>query len=113
MGVEVLIRRKFNKEKAGILAPLIVKLRSLAALQPGYISGETLHCIDPPEESEYLVRSTWGSIEDWRTWLHSEQRTAIQKEIDRVLEEETKYRVYEPLVGGIATMKTGRNALQD
>ena len=108
MAVEVLIRRKFYKEKASILAPLIVKLRSLATLQPGYISGETLHCIDPPEESEYLVRSTWGSIEDWRTWLHSEERTAIQKEIDRVLEEETEYRVYEPLMGGISRMKADR-----
>ena len=66
MAVEVLIRRKFIKKKADELAPLIVKLRSLATMQPGYISGETLHCIDPPGENEYIVRSTWGSIEAWR-----------------------------------------------
>jgi heme-degrading monooxygenase HmoA len=105
MAVEVLIRRRFIKEKADELAPLIVKLRSLATMQPGYISGETLRCIDPPGESEYLVRSTWGSVEEWRTWLRSEERTAIQKEVDRVLEEETEYKVYEPLVSGIALMK--------
>jgi heme-degrading monooxygenase HmoA len=101
MAVEVLIRRKFVKEKAGQLAPLIVKLRSLATIQPGYISGETLKCIDPPDESEYLVRSTWHSIEDWRKWLHSDERTAIQKELDAVLLEKTTYRIYEPLLGGI------------
>ena len=106
MAVQVLIRRKFIKEKADELAPLIVKLRSLATMQPGYISGETLHCIDPAGENEYLVRSTWGSIEEWRKWLYSEERTAIQKEIDTVLEEKTEYRVYEALVGGIAMMKT-------
>lgn len=101
MAVEVLIRRKFVKEKADQLAPLIVKLRSLATIQPGYISGETLKCIDPPDESEYLVRSTWYSIEDWRKWLQSTDRTAIQNEIDAVLQENTTYRIYEPLQGGI------------
>jgi len=101
MAVEVLIRRKFVKEKAEQLAPLIVKLRSLATMQLGYISGETLKCIDPPDESEYLVRSTWYSIEDWRRWLHNPARKAVQDEIDAVLLEKPTYRIYEPLVGGI------------
>jgi heme-degrading monooxygenase HmoA len=101
MGIEVLIRRKFIEEKASELAPLIVKLRSLAAMQPGYISGETLKCIDPPDDNDYLVRSTWHSIEDWKKWLQSKERSAIQKKIDAVTAEETDYRIYEPLVGGI------------
>ncbi len=42
MAIEVLIRRRFIKEKEAVLAPLIVRLRSLALAQPGYISGETL-----------------------------------------------------------------------
>ena len=46
MAVEVLIRRKIKQGKAEALAPLIVKLRSLATIQPGYISGETLNCIE-------------------------------------------------------------------
>ena len=101
MAVQVLIRRKFVKDKAVELAPLIVKLRSLATMQPGYISGETLKCIDPPDEDEYLVRSTWQSIEEWQKWLQSEERTAIQNQIDTVLKEKTEYRVYETLIGGI------------
>ena len=106
MTVEVLIKRRFIKEKADELAPLIVKLRSLATTQPGYISGETLRCIDPPGENEYLVRSTWGSVEEWRKWLHSQERDAIQQEMDPLLEEKTEYRVYEALVSGIAMMRT-------
>ena len=101
MGIEVLIRRKFVKEKADELAPLIVKLRSMAAMQPGYISGETLKCIDPPDDNDYLVRSTWRSVEDWKKWLRSKERSDIQKMIDAVTTEKTNYRIYEPLVGGI------------
>jgi len=101
MAVEILIRRRFVKEKEAALAPLVVRLRSLALAQSGYISGETLKCIDPPDEDEYLVRSTWRSVEAWKKWLHSEARKAIQSEIDNITGEATEYRIYEPLVGGI------------
>ena len=101
MAIEVLIKRRFVKEKEAALAPLVVRLRSLALVQPGYISGETLKCIDPAGDDEYLVRSTWRSVEDWKTWHHSETRTAIQSKIDTLTGEATEYRIYEPLVGGI------------
>jgi len=101
MGVEVLIRRKVIKSKAEQIAPLMVALRSLARGQTGYISSESLKCIDPPIEDEYLVRSTWQSLEDWQHWRNSDERQAIQKKIDEITDVETEYRVYEPLVGGI------------
>jgi heme-degrading monooxygenase HmoA len=101
MAIEVLIRRRFIKEKEAALAPLIVRLRSLALVQPGYISGETLKCVDPAGEDEYLVRSTWESVKTWKTWLHSDERTTIQNEIETITGEATEYRIYEPLVGGI------------
>jgi antibiotic biosynthesis monooxygenase (ABM) superfamily enzyme len=77
MAVQVLIRRKIMETKAKKVSPLIVKLRSLATIQPGYICGETLNCIDPPGRSEYLVRSTWHTVEDWKKWLHSKERSNI------------------------------------
>ena len=52
MAIQVLIRRRFIKEKEAVLAPLVVRLRSLALAQPGYISGETLKCIDPQRDSD-------------------------------------------------------------
>ena len=100
MSVQVLIRREFIKEKAKEVAPLMVKLRSLARSQPGFISSESLRCIDPPDESEYLIRSSWNSVEDWRNWRRSEARQAIQSQIDAIAGVETEYRIYEPLVGG-------------
>jgi len=101
MAIEVLIRRKVMESKAKELSPLIVKLRSLATIQPGYISGETLNCIDPPGRKEYLVRSTWHSVEDWNNWLHSKERSAINDQIDQLSQEKAEYAIYEPLVGGI------------
>ena len=80
MTVQVIIRRTFNDdEKARKLAPCIVQLRSLASVQPGYISGETLRCLDCP--GEYLVISTWNTIEDWNNWLNSEERKKIQSQV--------------------------------
>ena len=101
MAVEVLIRRKIMEIKAKEVSPLIVKLRSLATIQPGYISGETLNCIDPPGRNEYLVRSTWHSVEDWEKWLHSKERAALNDQIDQLSQEKAEYAIYEPLVSGI------------
>jgi heme-degrading monooxygenase HmoA len=100
MAISVVIQRTFKNEAlASTLAPLIVKLRSLATIQPGYITGKTFRCLDCP--GEYLVISTWNSLDDWNRWLSSEERKNLQKQIDSLLGEETQYRIYEPLVGGI------------
>jgi hypothetical protein len=40
MAIEVLIRRKVMESKAKEVSPLIVKLRSLATIQPGYINDQ-------------------------------------------------------------------------
>ncbi len=100
MAISVMIQRTFSdKTKAVKLAPLIVELRSLATIQPGYITGRTFRCLDCP--GEYLVISTWNNLEDWNRWLQSEQRMALQKQVDDLLGEITQYRIYESLVGGI------------
>jgi antibiotic biosynthesis monooxygenase (ABM) superfamily enzyme len=101
MAIEVLIRRKVMAGKAKELSPLIVKLRSLATIQPGYISGETLICIDPPGRNEYLVRSTWHSVENWKKWLHSKERAFLDDQIEQLSREKAEYAIYESLVSGI------------
>ena len=100
MAVMVIIQRKFeDKRQAAKLIPLILKLRSQATVQPGYLTGQTLRCLDC--EGEYMVLSTWNRREDWDRWYTSPERRALQDQIDELLGEETRYRFYDPLVGGI------------
>jgi hypothetical protein len=42
MAIEVFIRRKVIESNAKDLSPLIVKLRSLATIQPGYIPASNI-----------------------------------------------------------------------
>ncbi|MBF0231744.1 MAG: antibiotic biosynthesis monooxygenase [Desulfamplus sp.] len=100
MAVSIIIRRSVKDEAiASKLAPLIVQLRSQAMVQPGYLTGQTFSCLDC--EGEFMVISTWNSIEDWNRWMHSEERMAIHQKVDSLLGEKTIYRYYEPLVSGI------------
>ncbi len=100
MAVSIIIRRTLKDEvMAGKLAPLIVQLRSRATGQPGFLTDQTFSCLDC--DGEYLIISTWHTLEDWNKWMNSEERMAIQHQIDELLGEKTLYRYYEPVVGGI------------
>jgi len=92
MAVRVLIKRKVTPEKESDLLPLIMRLRLMAAQEPGYVSGETLRKADDP--NTYLVISTWHSIEDWNNWSSTKTRADIQKQIDDLLGQETAYEIY-------------------
>ena len=73
--------------------PFFQNLRTLAMNQPGYIAGETLKRIDSP--GQYLVISTWHSVDNWRQWVLSKERKEIQNRIDMLLQEQTEYEIYE------------------
>ena len=92
MAVKIIIKRRVSKDKEAELLPLLIQLRSRATTQPGYISGETLRNIENPEE--YLVISTWQSVDVWKAWDSSEERAELQKKIDALLEEKTDYSIY-------------------
>ena len=92
MAVKIIIRRKVAKDKEGDLMPLLIQLRALATAQPGYVSGETLRNVSNPED--FLVISTWQSVDNWNGWMSSKQRAEIQQKIDAMLGEKTEYNVY-------------------
>jgi heme oxygenase (mycobilin-producing) len=100
MAVSIIIRRTLKDEAmANQLAPLIVQLRSRATVQTGFLTDQTFSCLDC--EGEYMIITTWNTLENWNKWMHSEERMAIQSKIDELLGEKTLYRYYEPVVGGI------------
>jgi len=92
MAVKIIIKREVRKEKEKELLPLLLELRSKAVAQSGYISGETLNNVDNPEE--YLVISTWQSVESWKAWESSRQRKEIQRKVDAILGQKSKYSIY-------------------
>lgn len=101
MTVSVIIRRTVKDSSVSDqLTALIVKLRSKASVQPGFLTGQTFSCLDC--EGEYLVISNWNTLEDWNRWMHSKERMSIQSQVDDLLGEKTVYRYYEPVIGGIA-----------
>lgn len=93
MAVKIFIRRRIPEDRTNDLLPLFIRLRNLATNQSGYISGETLKNLDDP--SDYLVISTWQSIDNWREWLVSRDRMEIQNEIDARLTEASVYEIYQ------------------
>jgi len=80
MAVKIFIKRKVTGKENIELSLLLQKLRGLTLNQPGYISGETLRRID--RNDEWMVISTWRSIEDWNNWVNNDRRRVVQAEID-------------------------------
>lgn len=92
MAIKIIIKRTISEDKVKYLTPLLKQLRALANNQPGYISGETMKRMDRP--GEYLVISTWKSLEEWEKWLSSDERNGVQNKIDIILGKKTEYEVY-------------------
>ena len=74
------------------LSDMLLELRNMANNQPGYISGETLRNVNDPKE--YLVISTWKSLEDWQRWLRNEKRAELEGRVDALLGSSTVYKVF-------------------
>lgn len=93
MAVKIFIKRRVTGKESIELSLLLQKLRGLTLNQPGYISGETLRRID--RNDEWMVISTWRSVEDWNQWVNNDRRRVVQAEIDALLGTETEYAIYE------------------
>ena len=88
----VFIKRHMQAGAEKEFFALIKKLRSNAMGHDGYISGETLSRYDRP--GEYLVISTWQSVEDWQAWEKDSERQEISRMIDSLLGSKADYQVY-------------------
>jgi len=93
MAVKILIKRRLPAEKAQYIVSIFRQIRMLAIEQEGYISSETLRSVENPQE--FLVISTWQSLEHWQKWFNSSQRKELHSKVDMLLEGGTTYEVYE------------------
>lgn len=92
MAIRVLIERRMDPANEPALSSLLMKLRGKAMQAKGYISGETLRSLQDP--NEYLVISTWNSLDDWRRWEAKQERREIQGQIDSLLRAPAVERVF-------------------
>jgi heme oxygenase (mycobilin-producing) len=92
MAVRIIIDRKVKKGKEPELAKWLRELRSKAMPSKGYVSGETLRSLADPQN--YVVITTWQSVDDWRIWEKNPERKKIQTKIERSMSRPTKTKIY-------------------
>ena len=93
MAVKILIKRRLPLDKAQYIIDIFRQLRMLAIEQEGYVSSETLRSVENPQE--FLVISSWRSLEDWQRWFNSSQRKELHAKVDPLIEGGTTYEVYQ------------------
>jgi len=93
MAVKVLIKRHFKEGQTAEAFALLLKFRHDAMNQAGYISGETL--TNHYDSRTMTVISAWQTIEDWIRWQESDEREANETQLESMLEEPTKFEIYD------------------
>ena len=92
MAVKIIIDRKVKKGRESDFAKLIRELRGKAISCKGYVSGETLRSLDDP--NNYIVISTWQSVEEWTNWEKSPERKKIHNQIEKLMARPSELRIY-------------------
>ncbi len=109
MSAKIIIERKFKEAPSPENYKSINKLRVSAMHQRGYISGETL--INLEDNREFVVISFWSKIDDWKSWLNSEERSELENELAPHLEEPAKIRAFR--IGADAIMESFEQFIHD
>ena len=95
MLAKILIKRRLQEGKGQEIVSILNDMRSKAMNQSGYVSGQTL--VNPEDLRDFLVISTWQSLESWRKWKES----AARKSLDAMLEVyQDKPTIYEEYILG-------------
>lgn len=90
--IRVIIERQCQPGKEKELRDLLLEMRSVGMRQHGYISGETLREVDNP--LNFIVISTWITLDAWKAWQTSRQRLIIEEMIDSLLTAPRTVRVF-------------------
>ena len=93
MTVKIFIKRHIQEEDMEVALSLLSQFRITAMGRPGYISGETL--VNHYDPRSVTVVSTWQTVEDWINWQESDERDRNEARLEKMLEQPTKYEVYD------------------
>ena len=92
MAIKVLIKRQIKEECMKDASNMLMKARSVAMLQKGYISTETLSSVN--DRCLVLLLSMWQSEADWENYKASAARQDNEKKFSEILDGETQYEVF-------------------
>jgi heme-degrading monooxygenase HmoA len=93
MAVRILIKRRFKEKHFKEIVKMIREHRYGAMGQDGYLSSETMWDIKDPYR--VVVASTWETLKQWNVWKNSEERVAVNKQINEYLDGETEFEEYQ------------------
>lgn len=92
MSVKILIKRKFRKEALVNASAMLIKARTNAMGNKGYISTETLVSYEDPQS--VLIISMWQSKKDWELYKDSSTRKEHEDKYSGLFEGTTEYELY-------------------
>jgi antibiotic biosynthesis monooxygenase (ABM) superfamily enzyme len=75
------------------IKPILLKLRMNAMQYPGFVGAENL--THRRDVSIILKISTWERPENWIAWEKSKVREELLKEIEPLVEDETRVEMYD------------------
>jgi heme-degrading monooxygenase HmoA len=93
MAIKVFIKRHIKEGKTDAALALLQLFRRDALKQPGYISGETL--VNHYDPRSITVVSMWQTVDDWIRWQESDERSSREAELEGLLEQPTKFEIYD------------------
>ncbi len=91
MSVKILIRRKFKIEALKNASTMLIKARTNAMGNQGYISTETLVNYDDPQS--VIILSMWQSKDDWDRYRDSDTRKEHEDKYADMFEGSTEYEI--------------------
>jgi heme oxygenase (mycobilin-producing) len=84
MAIKVVISREFKPDTIKDAYQYLMELRSLATLQMGYVSGETMISADTP--NKLVVISSWTTRNRWDEWCKNPKRRECASKMDALLQ---------------------------
>jgi quinol monooxygenase YgiN len=92
MTVKIFIKRKLKEGNFSRVSEMLIKARTNALGNKGYISSETLRGCD--NSNEILVVAMWEEKEDWDRYKDSASRRALEAKFTELLDGPTVYAAY-------------------
>jgi antibiotic biosynthesis monooxygenase (ABM) superfamily enzyme len=89
--IKVIVGYRVKKDRD--IKPLLLKLRMDAMQYPGFVGAENL--VNRKDSSVIVVISAWERPENWIAWEKSKVRAELIKEIEPLIQDQTRVAIYD------------------